>query len=105
MSSTSVCLRVRSYNHPTVMGVRAIMLLLQVHVHLMHKATIVLLTQAASYLVGVLQRRAASGAMSEVLDDNLLNRVSFYKNVSVFNVLTCVRTRERSGLPRACHSS
>ena len=68
--------------HPSVDGVRAIMLLLEMHLHLLHKHVMVMVGGIATHLVAVLQRRAAVTPTPEnTVDPELLDRVELYKQV------------------------
>ena len=60
------------------------MLLLEMHVHLIHKQPVMLLINAASYLTSVLQRRAAAaGSPEHPVDAALIGRIQMYKQVRV----------------------
>jgi hypothetical protein len=64
-------------------SVRALLVLLELNIHLMHKHSVLLLNHAVSYLASVVQRKASTGLLSDGLDASVLARVNFFKNVRV----------------------
>ena len=73
------------------------MLLLEIHIHMMHKQPVVMLSNASSHLAKVLQRRAAAGAAPDscMMDPELLADIQTYQRVCAC-VQQCVQQQYQS---------
>jgi hypothetical protein len=73
---------VRSFVHPSSAGVEAVFLLMEMHLHVMHKGAVLMLLQALMFLVDFLSKKAAArGCDDDPLHPFIVHRINFYKRV------------------------